>query len=119
MKKIFYLLLFVLTCISCKKQNTNLKEAQTFTGDFLYLEDIAVLKGTDFIYKLVIDSTVIDLEERVKQIKKEPYDMVEVKLIGILSDNQTSEVGWEKSLQIKEILSIAEQTSKTDILIQH
>lgn len=82
------------------------------------MEDIAVLKADDFIYKLNIDSNTKALEEKVKPIKKNVYEMVEVKLIGILNSTPNNEEGWQETLEIKEIISIADKASKTDILIQ-
>lgn len=120
MRKIFYLLFLPLIFAACKngETNANCEECETFTGDFLYLEDAAVLKGDKFIYAVQMDQQAETLAKKTDPIKKEAYDMVEVTVKGILSKRMDNEEGWNEILSIKEIINIADEASEADILIQ-
>ena len=120
MKKFFYLLILPLALVSCKNKETEIacEECESFTGDFLYLDNAAILKGNNFIYGVAIDDQAKALAEKVEPIKKESYDMVEVTVKGILSKKPEDQEGWEEILSIKEILTIADEVSEADILIQ-
>lgn len=120
MKKFFYLLFLPIVFAACKNGETksSCEDCETFTGEFLYLEDAAILKGTDFIYAVKMDSQAEVLAKKISPIKKEVYDMVEVTVKGILTKRPENEEGWDEMLSIKEIVTIADEASETDILIQ-
>lgn len=120
MKKFFYLLFLPLAFAACKNAETNssCEDCDTFTGEFLYMEDAAVLKGADFIYAVHMDSQAEELAKKTEPIKKESYDMVEVTVKGILTKRPENEEGWDEVLSIKEIITIADEASEADILIQ-
>lgn len=120
MKKFLYLLIFPLFLIACNNagSESNCEDCETFTGEFLYLEDTAILKGSDFIYAVQLDEQAEDLVKKTEPIKKEVYDMVEVTVKGTLAKRAENEEGWEEILSIKEIVEIAEEASEADILIQ-
>ena len=126
MKKLSYFLLLPLILVACK--NTEAESAtetesvcencELFIGDFLYLDDAAILKGKDFIYGVALDGQAEALAKKVEPIKKESYDMVEVTVKGVLSKKPEDQEGWDEILSIKEILTIADEVSEADILIQ-
>lgn len=120
MKKFFYLLFLPIAFASCKNAETNssCEDCETFTGDFLYLDDAAVLKGDSFIYAVQMDSQAEALAKKTDLIKKDAYDMVEVTVKGILTKRAENEEGWDEILSIKEIITIADEPSEADILIQ-
>jgi len=120
MKRVFYLLFLPLALVSCKntETETTCEDCDSFTGDFLYVDNTAILKGKDFIYGVALDSKAEALAEQVEPIKKESYDMVEVTVKGVLSKKPENQKGWEEILSIKEILTIADEVSEADILIQ-
>ena len=120
MKKIFYLLLLPLVFVACNnaETKTNCENCESFTGDFLYLADAAILKGDDFIYAVQLDEQAQELVKKVEPIKKEAYDMVQVTVKGVLSQKPKDQEGWDEILSIKEIITIADKASEADILIQ-
>lgn len=120
MKKIFYLLLLPLAFVACKNGETKIdcENCETFTGDFLYLTDAAILKGDNFIYGVKLDNQAKALAEKVAPIKIEDHDMVQVTVKGILSQKPEGQEGWDEILSIKEITTIADKVSEADILIQ-
>lgn len=120
MKKIFYILLLPLVFVACNnaETKTDCENCESFTGDFLYLADAAILKGDDFIYAVQLDEQAQELANKVEPIKKEAYDMVQVTVKGILSQKPEGQEGWDEILSIKEITTIADKASEADILIQ-
>src|SRR5690625_1501948 len=120
MKKLSYFLLLPLILVACKNSGTDsaCEDCESFTGDFLYLDDAAILKGDNFIYGVALDGQAEALAKKVEPIKKESYDMVEVTVKGVLSKKPEDQEGWDEILSIKEILTIADEVSEADILIQ-
>lgn len=120
MKKIFYLLVLPLVFVACKNTETKTacENCETFTGDFLYIADAAVLKGENFIYAVQLDDQATKLAKKVEPIKIEAFDMVQVTVKGVLSQKPEDQEGWDEILNIKEIITIADEVSEADILIQ-
>lgn len=117
MKPFFIALICILSLISCqdapKKQVAkspleikNPDSIQHYQGEFIYVDSAAVLKGSDFIYGIKIDSMAKSLASSIDSLKRNPFDMVPVQLKGILHDNTKAE-GWDKILTIKEIIKIS------------
>lgn len=119
MKKLFYLILLPLVFISCNQGDKKCDDCQTFTGDFLYFEGAAVLKGSNFIYAVELNDQAKKLSDQIEGIKIEAYDMVEVTVKGIVNPKPENKEGWDEILSIKEIITIANEPSEADILIQH
>lgn len=119
MKK-FILLLLIATLISCQDEDRKEVASQpeeeevidsipTLTGQFIYVADAAVLRGEDFVYGVSIDSMSQLLADRVKPLKKEDFDMVQVTIKGKISPNLQQE-GWDEIVEIKEIIEISGDT---------
>ena len=83
---------------------------RTVEGDFIYLSDAAVLKGHDFIYGVEVDSSALELAERIKPLKNDDFDMVPVTLKVKILPNPRNQ-GWDEVAKIIEILKIPEATS--------
>ena len=75
MKKITLLVVTTLLITSCKNtgdnkdktvEGQNLKE---FKGEFIYTDNAAVLKGSDFIYGVTINEVTKELAKKVKPVK--------------------------------------------------
>ena len=84
----------------------------TLEGQFIYLADEAVFKGNNFIYGVVIDSTALDLAEKVKPYKKENFDMVSVVLRAKIRDNP-GRIGYDEVIEIREVLELPDTIQKT------
>ncbi len=114
MKKVFVLLSAILVLASCK----NNEETQEISADFIYLEDAAVLKGSDFIYGVKIDDKARELAERIEAIKLDEFDMVPVVVKGVISKKKENEEGWEEIVTIKEIVSVSDSPSQPDVKLE-
>jgi hypothetical protein len=134
------ILLFALTLsvvfVSCKnseektttpENDPNLTEqAQNqplFRGEFIYLkkENAAVLKGSDYIYGVVIDDMSMALANQVNNVKKDSLDMVPVIVRGLVEKNPnlTGEgEGWSEIITIKEIINVSDKPAEADIKIE-
>jgi len=54
-----------------------------YQGEFIYVEDAAVLKGRNFIYGVTLDEKAKELADRVAPVKNEDFDMVAVVVKGV------------------------------------
>ena len=135
MKKIFLLIVLSIGIISCK--NTEEKQAESVDasvvndasivaddsidshrGDFLFMDDAAVLKGNNFIYGVTINEMSKELAKQVKSIKEDEYTMVPVFVKGFVKPKPIGADGWEEILTITEILNVSLIPAKEDIKIE-
>lgn len=118
MKKILFILTLAITAFSCQDEGREelMNQPQTekvpdsiqvLTGEFIYAGDAAVLRGSDFVYGVTVDSMSKVLAEKIEPYKKEDFDMVSVKVKGkiVPSDRRES---WSENIEIREILEILE-----------
>ncbi|MBW2961893.1 hypothetical protein [Mesonia aestuariivivens] len=133
MKKIIITLLAVsIVSISCKdeekKASDNDKVVEkvetissdgevVLSGEYIYTEDAAVLKGDDFIYGVELDEMAKKLASQVEEFKREDYDMIPVILKGKIKENPNKD-GWEKIVEIKNIIKVSEPTSEPAIKVK-
>jgi hypothetical protein len=118
MKKVFVLLSAILVLGSCKNNEESSLEFQEISADFIYLEDAAVLKGSDFIYGVKIDDMAKELAERIEPIKVDEFDMVPVVVKGVINKKEENEEGWEEVFTIKEIVSVSDSPSQPDVKLE-
>jgi len=129
MKKIVLILVLLITVISCKnseKESSNqdtLTETnanfKTYSGEFIYIDDAAVLKGPNFIYGVKLDEMTQELAKRIESVKREEFDMVPVVIRGVVNRRSPdAEEGWEEIITIKEIVSVSTTPSEADIKIE-
>ncbi|MBF4985905.1 component of SufBCD complex [Nonlabens mediterrranea] len=127
MKRLLVLCLIVITTIACKDQvnssdtvvpdvetSTIVEDENTFKGEFILLDDAAVLTSKNDIYAVRIDDKLKELHELALPLQKTQYDMVNVILKGELVPNpllvETGE-GWEQMLIIDKIIEVTPATS--------
>lgn len=89
-----------------------------YRGDFIYISDAAVLKGSNFIYGITIDDMATELSKQVEPVKETEFDMVEVAVKGIITPKPEGQEGWDEILTIKEIVMVSKTPSKIDIKIE-
>tara|TARA_R110002072_G_scaffold174802_15_gene330509 strand:+ start:15509 stop:15865 length:357 start_codon:yes stop_codon:yes gene_type:complete len=118
MKKVFIVFSLFVAFTSCKNNEESSAEAQEIKADFIYLDDAAVLKGTDFIYGVKIDDMAKELAERVNPIKIDDFDMVPVVVKGIINKKEENEEGWEEIVTIKEIVTVSNRPSQPDVKLE-
>ncbi len=105
--KILILSMFSLFFLACAKETT-----REIDGEFLYIADAAVIKGDNFIYGVKVDQKMMELADQVKKYKKDNFDMIPVKVEGILSEKEKGAEGWDTIVEIKKIISITPATAQ-------
>ncbi len=112
MKKLTFIIAITLLIISCKKEKSENKnnEASLIRGEFILIDDAAVLKGSDFIYGVVINDMTRELAKKAAPLQREEYDMIPVVIKGIVKPNP--EEGWEEIVEITEIIGVSAPTSE-------
>ena len=100
--KIAFLSLFALLFLACAE-----KGSREIEGEFLYSADAAVIKGDSFIYGVKIDDKMMQLADSVKRYKKDDFDMIPVKIEGILSEKEKGTEGWDTVVKIEKIVSVS------------
>jgi hypothetical protein len=129
MKKMFLLIVLSIGIISCK--NTEEKQVESvdasivdgeildqYRGDFLFMEDAAVLKGDNFIYGVTINEMSKELAKKVESIKEDEFTMVPVFVKGFVKTKPIGADGWDEILTITEILNVSTIPAKEDIKIE-
>ncbi|WP_339611283.1 hypothetical protein [uncultured Planktosalinus sp.] len=121
MKKIFVLLTALVVFTACKNNDKSAESGDNIkeiSADFIYLDDAAVLKGSDFIYGVKIDDKAKELAKQVEPIKADEFDMVPVVIKGIVSKKNDNEEGWEDVVTITEIITVSKTPSKPDVKLE-
>ncbi|WP_200831884.1 hypothetical protein [Aquimarina sp. AU474] len=118
MKLSYLLIVLSLTIFSCKseKSENEKTESSLIRGEFILIDDAAVIKGNGFIYGVVIDERTKELAKKVKPLQREEYDMVPVVIKGIIKSNPNQ--GWEEVVEIKEIIGVSAPTSELPTKIE-
>lgn len=84
----------------------------TLQGEFIFLSDAAVFKGSNFVYGVKIDSLSKALAKEVEPFKQDQFDMIPVKLKAKIIPNPGMK-GWEEFIEIREVLSISVPQEET------
>lgn len=128
MKKSLLLLLAVLFLFSSCGDDAPAREEEmladapidsipTLKGEFIYLQDAAVLKGADFIYGVEIDSISKILADSVEALKRDEFHMIPIEVKAKIIKNPRRD-GWEELIQIREIIKISVDENKPEITPQ-
>lgn len=124
------LIVFLFAAMAACKNETNKEtlpeeatavneEIGTFRGEFILVQDGAVLKGTDFIYGVEVDDMAKELADRISAAQTSEFDMVPVVVQGTVKPRpEDMEEGWEEILTITEILYVSNTASEADIKIE-
>ncbi|WP_378186101.1 hypothetical protein ACE939_13395 [Aquimarina sp. W85] len=118
MKNLLLILFLSTILFSCKQEKKEqiTENNVTVEGEFIYIADAAVIKGTDFIYGVELNEIMHTLAQKVAPLQREEYDMVPVVVKGIVKPNP--EEGWEEILEIKEIVEVKKPTSPLPTKVQ-
>lgn len=133
MKKLLVILTLSIVLFSCKNseektalenpeveitENNNATKDVLYKGDFIYIADAAVLKGSNFIYGVTLDDMAAELAKQVKPVQETEFDMVEVIVKGTISPKPEGQEGWDEIITIKEIVQVSSTPSKIDIKLE-
>lgn len=134
MKKINFIVILSVLVIACKndvKQEVNLEDNRaksynqndgfiTMSGDFVFDEEknaAVIQKSDDTVYSVVVDDNMRLLNEKVKPLKTDVYDMVNVTVRVKKLKNTDKNSAWPFMVEIKEILMVqAPNTNKDDVI---
>jgi len=115
MKSQLYFLLLLLSLAAC---STPPKEKpETVSGEFLFYSGAAVLNTGSEIYGVVIDDMLHELHAQTVPVQKDSFDMVQVYVKGVISDNPNSD-GWSKIVRVVEVDSVAPSSLIENQMIQ-
>ena len=124
MKKIIVLITLFISLSACKNdqkstlvttENSNLA---VYKGEFIFTDGAAVLKGSDFIYGVVVDDKMKELADKVAPVKKDVYDMVAVIVTGTLAPGPQDKETWGEFLTIIDIVQVSAKPAQADVKIK-
>lgn len=115
MKTRLFVLISVLSFAACSTQTKEKTEA--ITGEFLFYSGAAVLNTGSEIYGVTIDNMLHELHSQAVSIQKDSFDMVQVYIKGVISDNPNPE-GWARVVRVVEIDSVAPSAPIENQMIQ-
>lgn len=124
---VIFLSLYFISCNSNKENKNNEKEEiaspettkfKSYVGEFIKVDDAAILKGNDFIYGVVLDSVGLELASQAERLKYDEYDMIPVVVSGELIPNENKD-GWEELIVIKQIIRLSEPKMEDSIEIKN
>lgn len=117
-----------MSILSCKNDKTKEDNASksyskddgliTMRGDFIFIDNAAVLQTPSEIYGVVIDSKMKELEMQVQPFKREITDMIPVTVRVKKFEKPTDEEGWPYRVEIKEIIKVEEPEANTNDVIK-
>ena len=134
MKKLLFIALIVTAFVSCKNgSKSEAKESAEATtestetqsnaltllkGEFVYFDGAAVLQTDTEIYGVLITDTLEELNEKAKQYKSEPTDMVQVEIRGKISNEKHETILWDNKVEVIEIIDVQPNTKDKDKTIK-
>ena len=124
MKKLIVLITLFVSLSACKNdQKTTLVTTENsnlavYKGEFIFTDGAAVLKGSDFIYGVVVDDKMKELADKVAPAKIDPYDMVAVIVTGTLAPGPKDIETWDEFLTIIDIVQVSAKPAKADVKIK-
>lgn len=83
----------------------------TITGNFIFADNVALLRGKDFVYNVEIDSLSRKLATQVAPYKKEDFEMIPVKVKGKIKDSPREE-GIKENIELREIIAVLADSTK-------
>lgn len=120
------ILLLAVTFMSCKNdiktESSSTSHSKddgliTMKGDFIYIDNAAVLQTNVDIYGVVIDDQMKELHKAVKPFQTSATDMVPVTVRVRKFAKPANEEGWPYRVEIKEIIKVeTPDSNSTDVI---
>lgn len=134
MKKFVALFALIILFTSCKQEAkadaetedvvtkvSSVEDVITLKGEFIYLDDAAVLNCGNKIYGVTIDKKMLELAAEVSIKKNDDYDMIPVIINGVITPNPAlseNNDGWPEVVTIKEIVKVFAPTGESAVKIE-
>lgn len=80
----------------------------SYKGNFITAGDAAVLKGSEYIYQVKMDSMAIALKDSLEVYKSQNESLIPIEVKGKVFKNPSS-IGYSQIIEIKEIVDIFAQ----------
>ena len=112
--------LFIFACTTqpkSKAEKLSSELVENVSGEFLFYDSAAVLNTGSKIYGLVVDDKLHKLNSQAVTLKKDSFDMVQVYIKGVISENPNSE-GWPEVITVKEIDSVGPPVQLNNQIIE-
>ena len=127
MNKIVLIAFICLSILSCKNESEKTENTSgayskddgliTMKGDFIFIDNAAVLQTSSEIYGVVINSEMKALDMQVQPFKKEKTDMIPVTVRVKKIEKPENEEGWPYRVEIKEIIKVEKpDLNNTDVI---
>lgn len=124
--RIVAILLLVATFMSCKNDAKTETSSTSYSkddglitmkGDFIYIDNAAVLQTSVDIYGVVVDDQMKELHKAVKPYQTNTTDMVPVTVRVRKFEKPDNEEGWQYRVEIKEIIKVEKpDLNNTDVI---
>ncbi|MFT4838106.1 MAG: hypothetical protein ACJAWA_000335 [Nonlabens sp.] len=129
MNRLIILSFLLLSVVSCKNDKESTEETTVvkkitaevlpegqlvYRGEFIFIEDAAVLTTRNEIYAIAIDDKMKELDKVAKALKKTKFDMVNVVIHGTVKPNPIKVKigeGWDEMVTITKIIEVTPATS--------
>jgi hypothetical protein len=129
MNRLIILSFLLLSVVSCKNDKKSTEETTVvkkitaevlpegqlvYRGEFIFIEDAAVLTTRNEIYAIAIDDKMKELDKVAKALKKTKFDMVNVVIHGTVKPNPIKVKigeGWDEMVTITKIIEVTPATS--------
>lgn len=129
MNRLIILSFLILSLVSCKNDKESTEETpvvkemttevlpegqQIYRGEFIFIEDAAVLTTRNEIYAVAIDDKMKELDKVANALKKTEFDMVNVVIHGTVKPNPVKAEmgeGWDEMITITKIIEVTPATS--------
>lgn len=124
--QIIAILLLTATVMSCKNDVKTESSSTSYSkddglitmkGNFIYIDNAAVLQTNVDIYGVVIDDQMKELHKAVKPFQTNVTDMIPVTVRVRKFAKPADEEGWPYRVEIKEIIKVEKPDSNsTDVI---
>jgi len=124
--KFVAILVLVTTFTSCKNDAKTESSSTSYSkddglitmkGDFIYIDNAAVLQTGVDIYGVVVDDQMKELYKAVKPLQSHATDMVPVTVRVRKFEKSANEQGWPYRVEIKEIIKVEKpELNKIDVI---
>lgn len=126
MIRLFTLLIICAVFYGCKNDPNKVASSSSYSkedglitmrGEFIFIDNAAVLQTSADIYGVVVDDKMNELYTAVKPYQTSPTDMVPVTVRVLKFEKPNNEEGWPYRVEIKEILKVeSPDLNKNDVI---